>query len=73
MEAGEAKIFDNVPTLGGRFNAAKPLLCSRCGSFSSKFQSKKGFFNLFFVRRAKILLLKINTLAINLQISEKYL
>lgn len=29
--------------------------------------------NLFFVRRAKILLLKINTLAINLQISEKYL
>ena len=65
-------IAPNGWQLHARFNAAKPLLCSRCGSFSSKFQSKKGFFNLFFVRRAKILLLKISTLQIKLQISEKY-
>ena len=42
----------NVLRLGGRFNAAKPLLCSRCGSFSSKFQSEQGFL-LFFLGLAK--------------------
>lgn len=38
-----------------------------------KLKSEQGVFNLFLCSWLKILTLKINTLAINLQISEKYL
>lgn len=40
---------------GGRFNAAKPLLCSRCG-FLAEIQSEQGVFNLFLCGVANIIL-----------------
>jgi len=41
--------------LGGRFNAAKPLLCSRCGSFSRIFNRSKVFLIFFLCGGAKFI------------------
>ena len=41
------KLTANVPQIGGRFNAANVLLCSRCGFLAVNFNRSKVFLIFF--------------------------